>query len=116
MAAINEFDLNGTASNTLQNFADTASCTLEPITYVFVEVYQCSIWIHTFWKGSRKYIQLWEAWSDGLQYLLWEGWHYGYMKMERIVHSKLHTLKMYLSGFRYSSNRGRHWDRKRRTK
>lgn len=75
---------------------------------------QVAVHLNCFWKGCKLYLQMWSVCMDGLQYLVFEQWHYNKQQMTVNLLSKLHTLLMFLSGYRYGHNRGRHWDRKRK--
>ncbi|NIP51478.1 MAG: hypothetical protein GWN94_10555 [Phycisphaerae bacterium] len=80
------------------------------------EDYQVMVFLRTLWKGCRFYFQLRALFSGGLEYVIFEKWEYGrrrFLFREKIVVRK---PLLYLSGYRYDYNRGRHFDRKRKHK
>jgi hypothetical protein len=77
-------------------------------------VKQISVRLRYFWRGCKLFMRATAFWTDGTSDVLFEEWHYGWRRiLAHKIMDKAHIILMYLSGYRYGHNRGRHWDRKR---
>ena len=75
---------------------------------------QVSAFIRVFWRGCKYVVQLWAMLDNGCSYLIFERWAYVKKVFNIIIKTRVHLLEVYLSGYKYDHNRGRHWDRKRK--
>ena len=75
--------------------------------------YQLGVERRCFYRGCKRYVQLWSIYSD-YKFLIFELWHYERGRLRRMVEKVTKVYRLFLAGFKYDYNRGRHWDRKRK--